>query len=136
MAGNAFRRGTQSWFGVWTVAFYTALLYRKQNVGTLTAAARQLVTRFALHSFHRHMFGVVEIRRQHPAIDQNWFGDGRRAHRCRGYLVTVSAPGKISCLWAIHAGPNLVGIGFEKYPVNELFIRGVLRAQSFALIFD
>ena len=95
MAGDTFRRGAQTGFGVGAVTSHAVILCGQKNVRAHGAAVGELVTCVALRSFYGHMFGMVEIRLQHPAVDQDWLNDSGSAYRGRGDFMTIRAPGEV-----------------------------------------
>jgi hypothetical protein len=118
VAGDAIRRGAQSGFRLRAVTFNTAFLDRHQNVRTLAARARQLMTGFATDAFYCHVFGVIEIRLQHPAVDQNRLGNCGSAE-CGGLnLMAIGTPGEVCGPWPSHFWSHLVRIAFKKHAVD------------------
>ena len=67
------------------------------------------------------MLRVIEFRLQHPTIDQNRLGNGRRRILDRSYVMTESAARKIRPHLSGHLPLRFVRIGGEKHRVLQFF---------------
>ena len=83
MASDAFSHD----FALRTMASDTVCFCRHEHVGRVTTL-HDVMTIVALHA---RMFGVIEICLNHPAIDQNRFGNGGRGVGDRFHFVAKGA---------------------------------------------
>ena len=107
------------------VTGYAIGLRGHQNIGSITALHR-VVTIIALHA---GVFGVVEVRLRHPAIDQKWLGNCRRGVGHCLYVVAKRAAREIRARRGGCLLLRFIRIGCEEHSSLQLFTRAELLAQ-------
>ena len=82
------------------------------------------------------MFGVIEIRPRHPAIDEDWFRDRRNAIRRGFHFMAERAAGKIAARDCAHVLLRFIRIFREENRALELIAGMKLVANLFDLLRD